>query len=250
MDPLTIAAASGIRARLEALDLLANNLANSSTPGYKADREAYTSYLGEDSLTAELSGSGSAQIAVPLIETHRTDFSQGVLSPTGQASDLALSGDGFFLLDTANGPLLTRSARLNVSRDGRLLSKEGYEFATVGPQRIRVDPQFPVAIDPDGTVRQQDAPIGRLKVVQYDVHTQPPKREGVYFVLDTSQLSGLTPSSAEVRQGMAEGSNYSVPEAAVRLVAVLRQFESLQKAMQLSGEIGRKAVEEVARVNP
>lgn len=249
MDPLTTAAASGIRARLEALDLLANNLANSSTPGYKADREAYTSYLGEESRAAELSGSGYAQIAVPLIETHRTDFSQGVLSPTGLPSDLALSGDGFFLLDTANGPLLTRAAKLNVSPDGRLLSKEGYEFASVGPQRIRVDPQLPIAVDADGTVRQQDAPVGRLRIVHYDVQAQPPKREGVYFVLDSSQSSNLAPSSAEVRQGMAEASNFSVPEAAVRLVAVLRQFEALQKAIQLSGEIGRKAVEEVARVN-
>lgn len=250
MDPLTIAAASGMRARLEALDLLANNIANSSTPGFKADREAYTSYLGEESLGAEMDGVGYSQISSPLIEAHRTDFSQGALTPTGSASDLALSGDGFFLLDSANGPLLTRSGKLHVSRDGRLLSAEGHEFATVAPQRIRADPELPVEVDSDGTVRQQGSPLGRLKVVKYAIQSQPPKREGVYFALDTGQARTLVPSEAEVQQGMVENSNYSVPEAAVRLVAVLRQFESLQKALQLGGEMGRKAVEEVARVNP
>lgn len=250
MDPLTIAAASGMRSRLEALDLLANNLANSSTPGFKADREAYTSYLGEDSLSAAIDGAGVQQVTVPLIETHRTDFSQGPLSPTGSESDLALAGSGFFQLDSPAGPLLTRSGKVSIARDGRLLTPDGHEFATFEAQRIRANPQLPLSVDPDGTVRQQGQHLGRLKVVQYDTTSQPPKREGVYFVLDTSQARDLAPSTAEVRQGMTEGSNYSVPEAAVRLVGVLRQFESLQRALQLGSEMGRKAVEEVARVNP
>lgn len=250
MDPLTAAAASGMRSRLEALDLLANNLANSSTPGYKADREAYTSYLGDESSGAELDGVGYSQISVPLIEAHRTDFSQGALSPTGSSSDLALSGEGFFLLDSAAGPLMTRSGRLSISRDGRLLTADGHEFATVEPRRIRADPQLPLVVDVDGTVRQQGQPLGRLKIVQCDMRLQPPKREGVYFSLDSSPAPVLAPASAEVRQGMMEGSNFSVPESAVRLVGVLRQFEALQKALQLGGEMGRKAVEEVARVNP
>lgn len=250
MDPLTIAAASGMRSRLEALDLLANNLANSSTPGFKADREAYTSYLGDDSLAAAQDGLGFQQVTVPLIDSHRTDFSQGPLTPTGSNADLALSGRGFFQVDASNGPSLTRAGKLTVSGDGRLLTPQGHEFVTVEPQRIRANPQLPLTVDLDGTVKQQGQPLGRLKIVEYDTALQPPKREGVYFVLDAAQARGLTPSSAEVRQGMAEGSNYSVPEAAVRLVAVLRQFESLQRALQLGGEMGRKAVEEVARVNP
>lgn len=249
MDSLTTAAASGMRARLEALDLLANNLANSSTPGYKADREAYTSYPG-GGFVAESEGAGGAQVTAPFIESHRTDFSQGALSPTGSPADLALSGEGFFLLNAPSGPLLTRSGHLSVSRDGKLLSAEGYEFSSVEPQGIRANPERPVVIEPDGTVRQDGAPLGRLKLVQFDRQAQPPKREGVYFVLDTGQLPGLKPATAQVQQGMAENSNYSVPEAAVRLVAVLRQFESLQRALQLGGEMGRKAVEEVARVNP
>ncbi len=249
MDPLTTAAAAGMRAKLEALDLLANNLANTSTPGFKADREAYSIYLGADSREAAESGFGMAPGVVPEIDAHRTDFRQGALSPTGSTQDIALSGDGFFLVDGPNGPLLTRGGSFRISSDGKLTTPEGYEFATVEPRRIRADAAKSVAVDTDGTVRQDGVALGRLKLVSSDLKSQPAKREGVYFSLDRSQAGALAESRAEVKQGMSEGSNFSAPEAAVRLVSVLRQFESLQKAMQMSSEMGRKAVEEVARVN-
>ncbi|MBI4891092.1 MAG: flagellar hook basal-body protein [Acidobacteria bacterium] len=249
MDPLTTAAAAGMRARLEALDLLANNLANSSTPGFKADREAYSIYLGAESQEAAASGLGLATGAVPEIDSHRTDFRPGVLTSTGSAQDLALSGEGFFLVDGPNGPLLTRGGTFRVSADGRVTTSEGYEFATVEPRRIRADSTKAVEVDLDGTVRQEGVALGRFKLVRPDLKNQPAKREGVYFSIDNSQVAGMPESQAEVRQGMSEASNYSAPEAAVRLVSVLRQFESLQRAMQMSSEMGRKAVEEVARVN-
>jgi flagellar basal body rod protein FlgG len=235
---------------MEALDILANNLANTSTPGFKADREAYTTYFNAQSLEGAADGSGRPPATAPLIESLRTDYSQGTLSPTGSPQDLALSGEGFFLLEGRHGPLMTRAGSMRVAPDGRLTNHEGYEFATVEPQRIRADPLLPITVDPDGTVQQNGAPLGRLKIVERGAESQPPKREGVYFALDSKDMKGLTAARAEVRQGMTEASNYSAPEAAVRLVAVLRQFESLQKALQLGGEMGRKAVEEVARVNP
>ena len=76
MDPLTIAAAAGIRARMESLELLANNIANASTAGFKADREFYDLYLGDQA------GGGPETTRLPLIEREWTDFSQGVLKPT------------------------------------------------------------------------------------------------------------------------------------------------------------------------
>ena len=91
MDALTISAASGLRARMESLDLLANNLANAATGGFKSDREFYGLY---SSAAAEAGDSGLA--TVPAIEKRWTDFSQGTLRKTGNSLDLALSGKGFF----------------------------------------------------------------------------------------------------------------------------------------------------------
>lgn len=250
MDPLTTTAAAGLRSRLEALDMLANNLANSSTPGFKADREAYGLYWSEDSLEADALGTGLAQASAPVIELNRTDLSQGQLTVTGSPTDLALSGTGFFQVDGPAGPLLTRSGRVQVTSDGRLTTQDGYELTTVEPQRIRANPQLPFEVDSEGVVRQQGRILGRLKIVDYDFKAQAPKREGVYFSLDSKDIPSLKASRAEVFQGKLEASNTSPSESAVRLVGILRQFESLQKAIQLGGEMGRRAVEEVAKVNP
>lgn len=250
MDPLTTTAAAGLRSRLEALDLLANNLANSSTPGFKADREAYGLYLSEDSMGADASGLGLAQATAPVIEVNRTDLSQGQITVTGLETDLALSGAGFFQVDGPAGPLITRNGRVQITAEGKLTTKDGYELTTVEPQRIRANPQIGFNVDSEGVVRQQGRILGRLKIVDYDFKAQAPKREGVYFALDSKDLPALKASRAEVFQGKLESSNTSPPESAVRLVGILRQFESLQKAIQLGGEMGRRAIEEVAKVNP
>lgn len=249
MDPLTSTAAAGLRARLEALDLVANNLANSSTPGFKADREVYTLYLGADSLEAASEGTGLAQPVAPSLERHHTDSSQGVLVETGNPAELALHGEGFFLLEAADGLRLTRAARIRIDGQGRLVSPEGFEYVTEEPRRIRANPALPVSVDRNGIVSQEGVALGRLRLVRAELGSAA-KREGVYFQLDRTALPALGPAQPAVEQGKIEASNVNVAETSVRLVQILRQFEALQRAIQLGGEMGRRAVEEVARVNP
>ncbi len=249
MDPLTSTAAAGMRARLEALDLTANNLANAATPGFKADREVYSLYLGEDSLDAALAGTGAAQVYAPVLERHKTDPRQGVLLETSNPADMALSGSGYFLVEGSEGYMLTRAGRLQVASDGRLVTPEGREFVTVEATRIRADPAQPVEVDRDGTVLQNGVPLGRLRVVEASLD-ETSKKEGLYFLLDKAAVAGLQPARAVVYQGRVESSNVSAAETGVRLVQILRQFEALQRAIQLGGEMSRRAVEDVARVNP
>ncbi|MCS7043049.1 MAG: flagellar hook-basal body complex protein [Bryobacteraceae bacterium] len=249
MDPLTSTAAAGLRSRLESLDLLANNLANSSTPGFKADREVYSLYLGQDSAEAAGLGLGAAQVFAPTLERHHTDPRQGVLVETGNPSELALSGDGYFLLEAPDGLRLTRAGRIRIDRDGRLVSPEGFEFASADSRRIRAEPGQPLEVGQNGEVSQNGTVLGRIRIVEADLSATA-RREGVYFQLDRASLPRLRDAQAVVHQGKVEASNVSVPETAVRLVTILRQFETLQRAIQLGGEMGRKAVDEVARVNP
>src|SRR5512133_2573533 len=100
MDRLTIAAASGLRTRMESLSLLANNLANAGTSGYKNDRECYNLYASSEAGAGE-----NANFTLPMVQRQWTDFSQGVLQPTGNPLDIALSGRGFIALNGAAGPL-------------------------------------------------------------------------------------------------------------------------------------------------
>jgi len=156
MDPLTAAAASGLQARMDSLDLLANNLANTSTSGYKADREFYTTYF-----SPEVSGLDPTVGDSPVVEKRWTDFAQGPLLSTGNPTDLALSGSGFFAVNGPNGPLYTRNGSFQISSQGRLVSAEGYPVRLSSGQPLDVQPGAPIQISADGQVAQNGVPLGQ-----------------------------------------------------------------------------------------
>ena len=241
MDSLMISAAGGIRARLESLDLLANNLANASTTGYKADREAYSLYASEESKAAD-----DSPAPLPLIQSRWSDLRQGVLVTTDNPLDLALVGPGNFVVDGPNGPLYTRNGSFRLQKDGRLTTADGYELSTVEPRRIRANPLRSIEIATDGAVRQDGQVLGHLQIAGAVGPEALEKRAGAYFSLSSPTPVPAGPAT-EVRQGMLEASNTNPAESAIRLISVLRQFESLQRAVQLGSEMNKHAVEEVAR---
>lgn len=295
MDLLSSAAAAGLRSRTEALEMLANNIANAQTSGFKADRELYSKYqTGEawdahtgwlDTGWLDTSRLGTGRLDTPVmpdIDNHWTDFAQGPLQVTGNNLDLALQGRGFFVVEGSGGNrLMTRDGHFRLSPQGRLETTDGYAVLGVRVENgerkaepLMLDPRLTVEIGRDGAIRQPGAAgaaagtvgaagagsagaganAGGNPVVGQLLLTDPtnpqllPKRSGNYFSLDPRFLE-QAPRTAEVQQGKLEGANFSPAEAAVRLVNVMRQFETLQRAMQLGGEMSRRAVEEVARVS-
>ncbi|HBY61325.1 MAG TPA: hypothetical protein DEH78_16005 [Solibacterales bacterium] len=242
MDALTAAAASGMRARIDTLELLANNIANAGTAGYKADREFYNLYLSPDAAEGKLPSP-----RLPLVEGRWTDYSQGTLRHTANPLDLALSGEGFFVVNSKEGPLYTRSGSFQINKDGLIESAGGHPVATVSGRPLRIEASRPFEITKDGVVLQDGAEVERLKVVRFEKPQQLEKMGSTYFSW-AGPAAGVSPSRAEIHQGRLEEANAGSAEAAVRMVNVLRQFEMLQKAVTLGGEMNRKAVEEVAKV--
>src|SRR5713226_2583305 len=151
MDALTISAASGMRALIQALDMSANNLANANTAGFKTDREFFNLYVAPD---AQASGesTGAVPTTVPVIEKQYTDFSQGLFLRTGNHLDLALSGKGFFPAYVPAGPLYTRSGNFKLSPQGILITHEGYPLRTQDNKPIQTQSSGPLEITPDGEV--------------------------------------------------------------------------------------------------
>ncbi|MCL6544844.1 MAG: flagellar hook basal-body protein [Bryobacteraceae bacterium] len=244
MDSLTIAAASGLRARMESLDMLANNLANASTPGFKVDREFYSLYVSPDALDP-FSFNGYPT-TLPLIDRPWTDFRPGTIEMTGNPFHLAISGRGFFAVEGPAGPIYTRNGIFRLSPDGVLVTQAGYPVRRAGGGRIQANGGAPLEVRPDGTVYQGGAELGRIEIADFANLADLRKLPAGYFAAPP----GVTPSpaAAQLGQGRLESSNASAAEGAVRLVSVLRQFEMLQKAITLGAEMNRKAVEEVARV--
>lgn len=239
MDPLTILAAGGMQARLESLDMLANNLANTETSGYKTDREFYNLYQSAEA------GADEDATTLPVIERTWTDFSAGTLRATGNPLDLALSGNGFFAVDGPAGTLYTRNGNLRVSASGALVTSEGYAVRTVSGGRLQVQPSGPLEVSGDGAVRQNGQTLGQIAVASFADNSVLMKHGSSYF---ESTAPSQPAAGTEVEQGKLEASNVGPAESAVRLVAVMRQFEMLEKAAQMGSQMNRESVEEVAKV--
>jgi flagellar basal body rod protein FlgG len=242
MDNVSILIAGGMRARTEALDLLANNIANAGTPGFKADREFYDLYMSTDAAAGD-----GRPASVPDVRQRWTDLSQGALKATGNPTDLAIAGNGFFALEGNGGPLLTRNGNFRLASDGTLVGSEGQKVRAQGGGALKLDPRLAFEIAPDGTVSQSGRNIGRIDVIEPEAGATFEKLGNGLLKVQPPDARMRTAVGAEIRQGQLESANFATPEAAVRLVTVMRHFEMLQRAAALTGEMGKQATEQVAR---
>ena len=224
--------------------MLANNIANSSTAGYKSDRELYSLYVAPEAGAETDAGVAT----LPVIQKSWTDYSPGIQTPTGNPLDLALSGRGFFAVHGPNGPLYTRNGSFQLTSSGTLTGAEGYPVRAVGGGTIVLQASSPFEVGADGTVRQNQQTVGQLEIVDFGQDGLG-KQGANYFRLTDPSLPPAQAAGAQVQQGALEGSNVGSAESAVRLVGVMRQFEMLQKAMTLGAQMDRQAVEEVAKVS-
>jgi flagellar basal-body rod protein FlgF len=244
MDLLSITAAGGMRSRMESLDMLANNIANAETGGYKVDREFYNVYTSPDAGMAD----GSEASELPVIEKNFIDFSQGTLRETGNPLDFALQGTGFFAVNSPAGVAYTRNGSFQVSPSGTLTTAEGFAVRDVNGKTVTLNPSLPVESSADGTLRQGGQPVAQLALASFPGSADLMKQGNTLF-RPADPATTPAPASAEMQQGKLESSNLGAAESAVRLVSVMRQFDMLQRAMRIGMDMSRKAVEEVARVN-
>jgi len=242
MDQISVLAAAGMQSRMQSLDLVANNLANSSTGGFKSDGEFFTLFASE-AAGEDASGASS----VPMIQRQWTDFAQGLLEPTNNPLDFGLSGKGFFVVQGPSGPLYTRNGNFRFSNSGALITNEGYPLLQQDGQPFKVNTAQPLQVTRDGAVSQNGKSLGSIKVAQFENPAGLTKYGANYF----SNTTGEDPIDAtgmQIYQGKIEASNVSASHGAVRIVGLSRQFEMMQRAISISNDMGKKAIEEVAKV--
>jgi flagellar basal-body rod protein FlgF len=220
---------------MESLDMLANNIANTGTIGFKMDKEFYGLY----------------QQLLPVIQKQWTDFSQGTLTPTGNSLDFGLSGNGFFALNSPQGIVYTRNGQFRISKSNQLQTADGYTLRDTqnNGQPITVDPTQPIDVDKDGVVQQNGQTVGQIEISGIDNPSQALSKLGSSYFAFSAQAAPVKPDPAtEVQQGALEQSNVPPADAAVRLIGIMRQFEMLQKAMLVAADMDKQATEEVAKV--
>jgi len=228
---------------MESLDLLANNIANASTGGYKSDSEFYTLFASE----AAAEDSPDTPATAPMIQRQWTDFSQGLLEPTNNPLDFGLSGKGFFVVQGPSGPLYTRNGSFHAATDGTLVTTDGYPLLAKTGQPLKADTKQPIEVALDGSIRQNGQELGQLQVVDFPDPSVLAKQGNNYF-LNTGAQAPEESTGVQVYQGRVEASNVSAAQGAVRLVSVMRQFEMMQKAISISSDMSSKAITEVAKV--
>jgi flagellar basal-body rod protein FlgF len=226
--------------------MIANNLANQSSPGFKSDREFYSTYIAPEALLPEDQDVVRSPTA-PVIERHWTDLGQGVLRATSEPFDFALDGPGFFRIRSPQGELLTRNGNFRLTRTGQLETQDGFAVLDQSGQPISLNPSQPIEVSAAGEIRQAGAAVASLAIVEGPGPAGLAKRAGTYFQLNPGAATGPA-TNTKIHHGRLENSNLAPAEGAVRLIQVMRQFESLTKALQIHGEMNRRA-DDVARAS-
>ncbi len=239
-------AVSGGLSALERLDALTNNLANASTPGFKAQ------LVVQRARAAAHAHSGAAAVATPITRGHlETDFSQGSLETTGDPLHFAISGPGFFVIETEAGERLTRRGSFSLDAQGFLVTAEGERVQGDGGDLAlgdAVTDEGPIHVAPDGTIEVGRNRIGRLRVVTV-ADPQALVREGASrFAAPGQTLEDAPDGGFVVRQGALERSNASPITNLVALIETLRGFEAYMTATTRLDQVNERAIADVARV--
>lgn len=225
---------SGLAAAEARQQVLAHNLANATTPGYKADDVTAQSFEGILSAIYDPATPGTGAVS----DGRRFDLGQGALTETGAPLDVALDGAGFFVLDGPNGPLYTRAGRFSTDAAGTLRSPDGLavQGADGRPIVVRGTPK----VQPDGTVLGDGAVAGRIRVVTLDQATL--SRAGT-----TTFTSDAQPAAAGARvvSGALENANVDATAVMTTMTLLLRAFEAGRQAVQLQNETLDRSVNQV-----
>jgi flagellar basal-body rod protein FlgF len=245
MDSGFYAACTALMARSQTLDLVANNLANVSTPGYRAQHDSFRSLLATSS-GMTLSGLNQAVNDFSVLGDGQLDLSQGNLEKTGNDLDMGIEGSGFFAIQTANGQLYTRDGNFHVSPKGELATSTGDAVLGTDDRPIPIV-GAPVSVSPDGSISVNGALAGQLKIVDFPAGTHLESVGKNYYSAPTK--SAIPATQAGIQQGMLESSNVNAVASSIELITVQRYAELMQRALTMfHTEMNQVATQDLPKV--
>ena len=208
-----------------AVDVTAHNIANADTTGFRAQRLTFQEVLGRETPPV------AAAETLP-------DSRRGALEHTGRPLDLALPGDGYFVLGTPDGPRFTRAGAFHVSADGVLSSPEGYAVLGQGDAPISVSPDArSVSVGEDGTVKVDGQEVGTIRVAYVAQHDL--LAEGARLVARPGAEVGDL-REPKIESGALEGGNFDVVQGMMDLIRSSRSYETATKVMQTLSDVEKR----------
>jgi flagellar basal-body rod protein FlgG len=217
--------ASAMLPRAIEQEMIANNLANLNTAGYKRDRLLFRSLIDHEDMVSRIGQGTPGALQEAMI-----DFSTGPLKPTSRNLDLALAGEGFFAVQAANGIRYTRNGNFAINPEGQLVTANGETVLGEGGA-ITLTNHGDVHIDRDGTIFQLGNRIDKVRVVNFASDQSLRKVGASLFETKDPNAGQVDAPSAQVMQGYLEESNVNPVEEMVNMILALRIFEANQRGI-------------------
>ncbi len=231
---------SGQVALEEKMALIANNVANVATPGYRGQNAVFKEYISDQRRMKE-----DVSLVYDIGQYEVTD--PGPVKNTGNALDVALVGPGFMGIQTPEGVQYTRAGNFSLSALGELVNARGQKVADQGGGTITVPPDAKyISIDHKGVVSTDQGEVGNLMVAEFaDYQKMEPAGNGLYKTDQPRQPSADT----KVMQGKLEGSNVLAVVEMTRMIDVMREYQAVQRVMDTEHERQQKAIQRMLRTS-
>jgi flagellar basal-body rod protein FlgF len=232
MSNVIYAALSRQQALMREMSIVANNVANASTTGFRRDEFIFSEYVsairGEPSLSQTAIGG------------RMIDPSRGEMIKTGAPLDIAIEGEGYFSVETPRGSRLTRAGSFAVNEEGNIVTAQGDRLSGEGGSAITIPTgASQIVVSIDGVISADGAPVGRIALV--DAAPETLMREGDNLFRVEGETTPV--ENAAMRQGYVEGSNVRPVAELARLIEVQRAYEMSQQMIEEEADRARRAVE-------
>lgn len=230
---ITLTRQSGLMREME---IVAHNIANLSTAGFRREGVVFAEHVA--------SAGDAPSVSMALAKARLIDLSEGGLSTTGATWDLAIRGDGFFQIETPDGPRLTRAGSFTPSPDGELVTPDGYRLLDAGGAPVAVPPMTrQVSIGPDGTISADGKTAGQIGLWQPQDPLSLRHQASALFSADAV----IPAEGATMVQGMLEDSNVDPIGEVARMIEVQRAYEAGQGFLTRDDERTRSVIETLGR---
>ena len=227
---VTLTRQSGL---MREMQVVANNIANASTTGFRREGVVFAEHVVR---------TGGESLSMGHARGRLTDPTQGALAPTGGALDLAVEGEGFFAIETPEGPRMTRAGAFAQSPEGDLVTFEGHRVLDIGGAPVNVPPDAgAVTVGPDGTVSTPLGPLAQIALVRPVDPLAVSRGAGTAF---DPGPAGFEPApEGRILQGHLEGSNVNPVAEIARMIEVQRAYELGQSFLDREDQRMRGLIE-------
>ncbi|MEO5371221.1 MAG: flagellar basal-body rod protein FlgF [Magnetococcus sp. DMHC-1] len=269
MDSGLYAAVNGARRIGLRLEVLANNLANVNTTGFKGDRASFESYMTKpgpeqfplptDSFMG-LRGPGDIpfpfsnpaanayRMTYPMAINTTTDMTQGSMKDTGNPLDVAIEGDGFFVLNTPSGRRYTRDGSFAINANRELVNKDGFQVLGSGGAPIVIESDGQINIAKDGSLSDANGPIAQLERVKIPTNMLTKAGKNIYSAPQDQETPIEEVGEGGFHQGFLEGSNTESIREMTQMIDSHRAFESYMKMIQTMDSLDEQANVQIGRL--